>query len=714
MSGSYVQFPWLKRDDLVAVPHDSGGWIVKDPLTMQYTHLDDIEFSVLNLMNGRTSFAGMLERARQLCPERHLSLDDLGQFVRVLAGHQLIRQPGGGDSVRLDPRVTSSSLSRFASPLFRILRLQCRLLNPSRLLDAALPLVSIFYKPAVVRTMAMVGLLSIIVIGLRSGELLRALPSMAEFLGPQNMLLMLLVFVTVKVLHEAGHAFTARYFGAECNECGIMLMVFTPVLYTNVSDAWLLPRRQRMLITSAGILVELSIASIFALLWSYAAPGTTRALLLNTVVLCSVNTILFNGNPLLKFDGYFLLADWVGIPNLASRASAVVQQTLLQLATGRRSDLTEPVRTRRFLLTYGLASAAFRFLLTLAILKLVQVMSREWHVQFLGTFVSAVILTGFVIIPAVVFLFRIFDHDETSSRSWTRLTISTVMLLAVALFPLPHSVIAPALVEPASDPVYVTLPGILDPIGRYGDHVASDSVLAKLLNTDLQKSEQNLRSRVNEVGLQLNSLQKNPATANSELIPALRESEAAARIRLTEFLAEAAALVIKSPADGVFLPPQAVPRLDDSLPERWYGTAVQSRNAGAWIERGTLLGYVGDPSDVTVSAGVREDDVEFVTKGQQVEFMPQAGSAGSFSAVVEAVERLEANALPSQWAIAGLAGGQPTENGLLPNAVTYFVRIRMNESSGAPPPLYSVGRVRIYTRPASLLQRFLRYLKQTF
>ena len=698
----------------MSVPHDSGGWVVKDPLTLQYTHLDDIEFSVLNLMDGRTSFANMLERARQLCPERRLSLDDLGHFVRVLAGHQLIRQAGGGDSARLDPQAASASLWRLVSPLFRILRLQCRLLNPSRLLDTSLPLVSIFYKPVVVRAMMVMGLLSIVVVGFRYGELLRALPSMAEFLGPQNMALMLLVFVTVKILHEAGHAFTARYFGAECNECGIMLMVFTPVLYTNVSDAWLLPRRQRMLITAAGILVELSLASIFVLLWSYASPGTTRALLLNTVVLCSVNTILFNGNPLLKFDGYFLLADWVGIVNLSSRASAAVQQTLLHLVAGRSGVSTEPVRIHRFLLAYGLASAAYRVLLTLAILKLVQVMSQEWQVQFLGTFLSAVILTGFIVVPAATFLVRVFERDEEGTRSWTRLAISTAALLGVAVFPLPHSVMAPAFVEPASSPVYATLPGTLDPAGRYGDHVTMGSVLAKLLNIDLEKSEQNLRSRVNEVGLQLSSLQKNPATANSDLIPALRESEAAAEKRLTEFLSEAASLVVRSPADGVFLPPPAVSQQDDPLPERWHGTAVQLRNSGAWIQRGTLLGYVGDPSDLIISAGVREDDVEFVAKGQQLEFLPQAGSASGVSAVVESVERLEAKSLPAQWAIAGLASGQPTEDGLLPNAVTYFVRIRLNDRDGVPPPLYSVGRVRIHTRPASLLQRFLRYLRQTF
>jgi multidrug resistance efflux pump len=164
----------------------------------------------------------------------------------------------------------------------------------------------------------------------------------------------------------------------------------------------------------------------------------------------------------------------------------------------------------------------------------------------------------------------------------------------------------------------------------------------------------------------------------------------------------------------VFLPPPAVPQQDDPLPARWHGTAVQLRNSGAWIQRGTLLGYVGDPSDLTISAGVREDDVEFVSKGQQVEFLPQAGNAKGVSAVVASVERLEAKSLPAQWAIAGLASGQPTQDGLLPNAVTYFVRIRLNAGDDTPPSLYSVGRVRIHTRPASLLQRFLRYLRQTF
>ncbi len=712
-----MQFPWLKRDDLVAVPHDSGGWVVKDPLTLHYTHLDEIEFSVLNLMDGHVSFAEMLEGARRLCPGRSLVPDDLKQFVRVLAGHQLIRQLGGGDSARLDPQESATSPLRFLSPLVRILRLQRRLLNPSRLLDAALPLVSVLYKPVVVRSMMMIGLLAIMVVGLRFGELLKALPSMADFLGPQNLILMLLVFVTVKVLHEAGHAFTARYFGAECNECGVMLMVFTPVLYTNVSDAWLLPRRQRMLITAAGILVELFIAAVFFLLWSYAVPGTTRSLLLNTVVLCSVNTILFNGNPLLRFDGYFLLTDWVGIPNLASRATTVVQQTLLRLVTGSGSVSIEPIRTRRFLLAYGLAAAAYRLLLTLAILKLVDVMSREWHVQFLGTFLSAVVLTGFVIVPAVTFLFRLFEHDEhdeAHSRSWTRMTIAAAVLVVLAEFPLPHSVIAPAIVEPASRPVYATLPGVLEPVRRYGDHVTSGSVLAQLHNVDLAKTEQKLLSGLNETALQLDSLLKNPATANSELIPAFRESKIAAEKRLAEFQSEAALLVVKSPADGVFLPPPAVPRRDEPQPVHWYGTAVQNRNSGAWIQRGTLLGYVGEPFDLTISAGVNEDDVEFVSRGQQVEFLPHAGSTNGISAVVDSVERLEANSLPAQWAVAGLASGQPTEDGISPNVVTYFVRIRIKEGGAVPPPLYSVGQVRIHTRSASLRQRFLRYLRQTF
>ena len=140
-----MKFPWVKRTDLVAVPHDSGGWVVKDPLTLQYALLEDHEYSILNLLDGRLTFAEILNRSRQAAPSLRLTAEDLAGFIQNLAGSQLIRQSGGGDSARLNPRTRRSVLALIVAPLLQLLRIQVRLLNPTNLIDAIMPFASIFF-----------------------------------------------------------------------------------------------------------------------------------------------------------------------------------------------------------------------------------------------------------------------------------------------------------------------------------------------------------------------------------------------------------------------------------------------------------------------------------------------------------------------------------------------------------------------------------------
>lgn len=711
-------FPWIKRPDLIAVPHDSGGWVVKDPLTLHYTLLDDAEYAVLQLLDGRRRFAELLNDAIAACPHAGITAQDLADFIRSLAGHQLIRQVSGGDFVRLSPDHVTSHPLKYVGPLFRILRLQLNLLNPARLIDRLMPIVSVFFTGAVIRFFLLTGAAALAILVLRFGDVVRSLPTVQEFLGPQNLMLMLAVFVAVKVLHEAGHAFTARYFGAECNECGVMLMVFTPVLYTNVSDSWLLPRHQRLLVTGAGILVELAIASVCTLLWWSAAPGVTRSILLNTMLLCSVNTLLFNGNPLLRFDGYFLLADWIRVPNLASQSAGLLKNSLAQLITGRRRE-SYSGRHRRFLLIYGILSAAYRFVLTIAILGLVDEMARQWHVQFAGAFVSAIILTGFVLAPALTFVqsLKIENGREPfTMRTRVRGFAFAGLLALMLLFPLPQSIVAPAFVQPASETVFAALPGKLVSHMMYGAVADRDESLAMLQNPELQQTEQELRARSAEVRQQLDSLLSSPATAGSEIIPALRNSLRAAENRSAAFTAEYAGLSIRSPARGVFLPPPAVSRENRAdLPQLWDGLVAASANVGAWIERGTVIGHVGAADDLRLLVCIQEDDVEFVKAGQTVFYLTSAGASGERKGVVETLSQIEATQLPAQLGIAGMVSGTMTPDGFTPSVVTFLATVKLDVDSGLPPPaLYSTGRTRISVAPSPLLFRLVRYLRQTF
>ena len=711
-----IAFSWIKRPDLITVPHDAGGWIVKDPLTLQYALLDEKEYTILNLLDGRYGFAELLAAVRRKFPSADIAAQDLAEFIRSLAGHQLIRQVTGRDSVRLSAAsggFGATALNR----VFGILRIQFRLLNPSSLISRIMPVAQIFFTRTAALVFAAVFCSALALVILRFGQLVRDLPSVQEFLGLQNLAILMLVFVSVKILHEAGHAVTARYFGAECSECGVMLMVFTPVLYTNVSDSWLLPRRQRMLVTAAGILTELFIASVCTLLWWNAQPGFTKSLLLNTMVICSVNTLLFNGNPLLRFDGYFLLADRVGIPNLSSRASASVRDLLIRLLTGRRPAESGDERHRYFPVVYGILAGAYRLVLTVAILKLIGEMTAQWRIQAAGTVLSAIVLIGFLVLPTASFVSRLADVIRQDPAAGSRLRIVVCLLVPAALLfvPLPRTVVAPAFVRPTSQPVYARLPGQLSIQKRYGQEVTAGDTLAVLKNPELEQTRSRLQGRVDQLQIRLDALLDNPSSASADLIPPARKSLQAAQQRLAEFEKETAALTVTAESAGIFLPPPSVERLSrKDLPQHWFGTAAGRINDGAWIERGTLLGYVGDADNVRLLICMAEDDVESVERGQSFRFLSRSADVDR-SGTVESVAGTESRLLPYQLAVSGLISGKTDGRFVEPPEVIFSVTGTLSGGqTNAPPALYSTGHAAVDVAWSTVFDRLVRYYRRTF
>ena len=142
-------------------------------------------------------------------------------------------------------------------------------------------------------------------------------------LALENIFLMALVYPVVKLIHEFGHAYVLKKWGAEVHEMGIMFLVFFPVHYVEASESISFSSKyQRMLVGAIGVMVELFLAASAMILWANIEPGVVRTLAFNTMIVAGVSTLLFNGNPLLKFDAYYVLSDYLEIPNLASKANA--------------------------------------------------------------------------------------------------------------------------------------------------------------------------------------------------------------------------------------------------------------------------------------------------------------------------------------------------------------------------------------------------------
>ena len=714
-----MQLPWIKRSDLSATRHDSGGWVIKDPIALKYAMLDDAEYAMLTALDGKTTFAVLLEKLQSRFPGRNFTQNDLSEFLQALAGHQLIRQIVPGEHQRLYSKKQRTFSGLLLGLLVNVLRLQIPLFNPNRSLQRVLPRVRLLFSQTTVLISAVVCAAAMSIVVLRFGEIRRSLPNMGQFLGPENILMLLCIFVVVKVIHEAGHAFTARYFGAECNECGVMLLVLTPVLYTNVTDSWTLPKRQRMLVTAAGIWVELVIASVCVLLWFAASDGVAKSILLNTMLLCSLNTVLFNGNPLLRFDGYFLLTDGVGIPNLAGRSSAYLQSFMIQAITGVPQVTRELPPVRRLLAGYGILAAAYRLLLTIGILKLLQEVSREWRMEIAGDVISIVLLTGSLFFPLLGFVSEVAAPDNIrryQTKNYARILGVLVVVMIVLLIPLPDSIVAPATVQSDSGAVYAKLPGAITPLVRYGDRLQKDQPIAQLSNNELKRTLESFAARAAAAEIQVEVLVRDIRTANSESIRTLEETAVAANNQLRSFEEEIALLTILADRSGTFVPPPTRPKQTRSdLPQLWHDTPVTDANTGAWIERGTLLGYVIDEWEIKVFACVGEKDIENVAVGQAAAFFGTTSEISEIPGEVVNVSRIPATTLSESLSAAGLVTGEQTSEGLKPQQTSYIVTLQFTpDQKFAAPAMYSVGQVRIQVGRISMLKRMVRFLRQTF
>ena len=314
MSAAAAPLPVRRREDLVIREQWYRGvrhWCVKDPVARSYAHLRDEEFAVLSLLDGRATAASVRAAFARAFPGRSLPAAVLGRFLADLRAGGLVVAPPGPAAAGVG-KAWAKKAARLPTAL---LALRFRGFDPTALLDALYgPLRFLFSAPFL---LASVGL-CLSAVGLavaRAGDVAAALPDAGAFLSAANLPWLLATLAGVKVVHELAHGLTCRHYGGECRELGVMLLVFAPCLYCDVSDSWLLAsRRKRIAVAAAGVLAELVIAAAALWLWWVAEPGLFRTLCLNAAVVCSAGTVLFNGNPLLRYDGYFVLSDCAGDP----------------------------------------------------------------------------------------------------------------------------------------------------------------------------------------------------------------------------------------------------------------------------------------------------------------------------------------------------------------------------------------------------------------
>ncbi|WP_249422043.1 efflux RND transporter periplasmic adaptor subunit [Marinomonas lutimaris] len=619
-------------------PTDRDGaptWTLEDPLSGQFYRLGWPEMEMLARWSLASS-AAIVEDIR-----RHLTLDidlqDVKTFYAFLSRHHLLKNHSN-DAVQ---QLADAKKQRQLSPLRWLLKhylfFRVPLCRPDAFLEKTLPIARFFVSPI----FWFLSLLALLAGGfLVSRQWGTFTHTFLHFFSFEGAVMMALALSLTKTLHELGHAYTCKYFGGRVATMGVALLVLWPVLYTDTTSSWRLKnRRQRMLIGAAGVMVEMVVAAWAILLWSFLPDGVWRSLAFMLGTSTWLLSLLVNLSPFMRFDGYFLLSDLLGIANLQQRAFAFTRWQLREWLFGFKDAAPEVFSSamQRMLLLYSFVTWVYRLFLFIGIALMV------YHFAFklLGIFLFIVEMAVFVVSPIMR---EVKEWYLRRSRlSWNKHTLLSagllILIVGLLFIPWRGEVIAYGVLRAKQESrIYVPEGARLQTVFvSAGENVKQGQVLYLFSSPELEKEQDDLEIRVATLKKQIavNQFDRH-ASANLQMI---REELFASSKRLATLSQQIESLSIRAPFDGVMA------EVSDQFQE---GSWLSS---GAWL--GTLIGAQGN----WLEAFVDEVDVGRIQQGNDAHFIPENISYSVLPARLMSIEDTGLSYLSSAPELASVYGG---------------------------------------------------------
>jgi len=727
--------------------HGEAYWVVKEPIGLNYFRFHEEEFAILQMLDGQSSLDSIKERFEADFAPQKLTFQDLQQFIGMLHRSGLVISETAGQGRQLAKRRGEKKRREWLGRLTNVFALRWRGVDPERFLSWLYPYVRWMFHPLCVALCLAIGISALLLITVQFEVFRSRLPTFHEFFDPRapdKWLYLALTMGVVKVLHELGHGLSCKHFGGECHEIGFMLLVLTPCLYCNVSDSWMLPNKwKRAMIGAAGMYVELVLASIATFLWWFSDRASLlNNLSLNVMFICSVSTLIFNGNPLLRFDGYYILMDLAEIPNLRQKATEVLKRFMVGVCLGlEQPDNPFLPQKNRFLFgAYTVAAVVYRWIIVFSIVMFLIKVFEPIGLKIVGQIVAATGFFGLIVQPlwqlARFFYLPGRMHKVKKYRVIASLAVVGAVLAAVVFLPLPHSVKCEFEVGPQdAAAVYVEVPGLVEEIlVKEGEEIDKGDPLLVLSNPDLELSVLDLQGQrdVTESRLRAVSREQFADDQSALQIGQLRELLAATTQQLAEKKQELARLRVVSPAAGAIIP--VAPRVsrDEQAEGRlpaWSGSPLDPKNLGAAYTESELICRVGDPTDLEALLVVDQNDIDLVDAAlagktepkdkPKVKLEMDAFPGRTLYSYVDKVARVELKAMPAS--LSSQAGGRvetkTDRSGVSrPLSTSYHARVPLDDQASLKGLICNGmrGRAQIYTRWQSLGARLYRYLSRTF
>ncbi|MCG6900431.1 MAG: biotin/lipoyl-binding protein [Gammaproteobacteria bacterium] len=634
-------------------PDGSPTWSLHDPVNNRFFRIGWLEFEMLS--RWRSGNAQALIKQINDGTTLQAELSHVLALVDFLKTNQLLQVRGKEAINELYGKALAGRKHIASWLLQNYLFLRIPLVRPDRFLTRTLPWIQFVYTRGFALALVTTTLLGLYLV-MRQWESFQR--TFLYFFTLEGLMLFAVAVFIAKVIHELGHAYTAKRYGVRIPTMGLALLVLWPVLYTDTSEAWKLPRRrQRLAIAAAGMAAELALASMATLLWSFLPDGPLRSAVFMIATSSWVVTLFINLNPFMRFDGYYLLSDLVEVQNLQNRSFAVGKWKLRQWILGSKEPPPDNfnAQQRKLIIAYAYSVWIYRFFLFLGIALLVY----YFFFKVAGVFLMVTEVTWFIARPVYREL-RVW-YEMRDRITWNRHTITSVLLVVLLIFalayPMSTSVHVPAVLKYATyTQIHAPNPSRVENVYvSAGDHVQAGQLLISLGSPELDYKETQAQLRV--ATLKEHMLRQSADAALLETQQVVQQQLVEAMTELDGYRREQAQLQVTAPY------PATVIQWDADV------------QPGRWINENLRLGLLVDENSAAIQGYVEEKDVGRLEVGRSGRFFPDNLDQEPLDVQLVSIDQVNSSSLDEPYLASVYDGPLPvnrTEKGELVSDSSLF------------------------------------------
>ncbi len=656
------------REDIQLLPgprsHDgSPSWNIYDPVCNKFIRVGWLAFQLLSRWH-RGNVEQLLQDVRENTTA-NVDDSDIEVLIKFLHSNNLTRDSASGSSADYLAQYNATKANWYTWLIRNYLFFRIPVCHPHRFLKRTMHLAEPFYSRPFLVGMLLLGLTALYLVA-RQWETF--MNTFSYFFNVQGAVFYFFALVFIKIFHELGHAYSATRYGTKVASMGIAVLVMLPVLYTDTTDAWRLnSRKQRMVIGAGGMFAELYLAVVFTFLWSFLPDGMVRSAAFVIATTSWIMSLAINLNILMRFDGYYLLSDLLGVENMQDRSFSLgkwrLREILFDLGLPAPSKFSHLLR--RKLIIYAWSVWIYRFFLFLGIALLVY----HFFFKLLGLLLFLVEIIWFIVMPVVKEV-RVWNELKTEIRESGRYRITTIFaFVALSLFFIPWNtrITTPAVLEATNKAfIHTVSPGIITEIYvKEGNEVKIGQPILSLNSPGLENEIERAEKEYEVTDLR--SKRRASNIGDLENIQVVLEQLQELQSRMNGLYKLRDELVVRAPIDG------RIVDLNDKL------------HPGRWINGDLQIAQVAQLDEFSLNGVIEGRKLSQVKIDQDAVFIPDEPELDTIRASVKEIENANIQVLDSLYFASSYGGPiavrEDDDNELVPEESLYRIKFRILEDN---------------------------------